>query len=237
MNKAIQFFLLVIFMIPQAAQAQMFSVEEKSNPANPFAPYLRAGVKSVDFNYTGNSLITERPFEFTGLAYTVAFESSGFTLRAALGDDFSGLDNIHYFDLGISFFTPFYIVRRPSFYFGVPIKLSSIVTTVRNDNFSDEFSQTNLSAGAGAIAQLHIPGVFGMNLHLIPNYGFSTAGGGFIGGSVFSLDGKARINFYNVLFGKNLSLGYNYEYMSYDIDDNIYDYDFNAHTITIGISF
>jgi hypothetical protein len=67
--------------------------------------------------------------------------------------------------------------------------------------------------------------------------GFSTASGGFIGGNVFSLSGKARINFYNLIFGKNISLGYNYNYDSYNIDGEEFDYDLSGHTLTLGFSF
>lgn len=242
MKDTIKFLIIIFTAFPLVAEAQMFSVDERSRTTDPFAPYLRAGIKAVDMTFTGNlstpPFSNDGAFEFSGLVTTMMFESAGFTLKASLGNDFSGLEDHNYFDLGISFLNPFYIIRNRNFLLGIPIRLSSNLITIRNEDLdlSDEFSQTNLSAGAGAITQFHFPEVLGATLQLIPNYGFSSSSGGFIGGGVFSVAGKARINFYNLLFGKNISFGYDYNFATYDIDGEQYDYDFTGHTLTLGIS-
>ncbi len=217
----------------------MFSVGNKvERRTNPFTPYIRAGVQIIDFKFMGDpvELTNSQPLSFTGLAATAQFETAGFTLGATYGNDFTGLSDRNYFDLSLSFSNAFYFIRRPHFGLGVPIHLGSNLTNVRSDATSDHFSQTNLSAGAGVITRAIFPEHFDISAQFIPKFGFSTASGGFIGGNVFSLIGKARINFYNLIFNKNISLGYNYMYNSYNIDGEEYDYDFTGHTITLGIS-
>lgn len=217
----------------------MFSVnEEGSNRANPFAPYLRGGIQLVEFEFKGDPSVLPggETLAFSGNVAHAEFEAGGFNLGVSLGNDFLGLKNQNYFDLNLNFSNPFYLIRKQNFGAGIPIQLGTTLTAVRNDNINSEFSQTNLYAGAGGIAQLYYPDKLGVTAQFIPSVGFSTASGGLIGGNVFSMKGKARINFFNLFFGRNLSLGYDYIYDSYDIDGEEYDYDLTAHLITLGIS-
>ncbi len=224
---------------PFFANAQMFSVDdEPERSVNPFAPYIRVGIIPINFSYTGDpaALKNNASLNFTGTVAHANFETGGFNLGISFGDDITGLNQQKYFDLNLKFFNPFYFVRKKSFGLGVPIQLGTKVTSVRSDRTSDEFNQTNLHAGAGAIARLIIPNKMDMRFQFIPSFGFSTASGGLIGGNVFSMRGLARFNFYNVIFGKNLSLGYDYIYDSYNIDGEKFDYDYSGHAITLGIS-
>lgn len=230
---------IICFGLTVPAFAQMFSVgDEGPNRSNPFAPYIRAGVKAIDFDFTGDpsAVNAENDLSLSGLAGHLSFETGGFNLNLSLANDLTGLDDQSYFNLGLEFTTPFYFIAREGFAAGVPLRLSTKLTSIRREGASTEFSQTNLSAGAGAILQFYKRDRFGITTEFIPNIGFSTASGGLVGGNVFSLAGKARVNFYNLVFGKNLSLGYNYNFDSYDIDGDDLDYDFNGHTITLGIS-
>ncbi|MEQ8524249.1 hypothetical protein [Gracilimonas sp.] len=232
-------FLLALFVSPTVSYGQMFSVnDDDERRSNPFAPYLRIGLEPINFSFTGdpNSLQGDPSLGFTGTAAHISFESGGLNLGVSLGNDMTSLSDRNYFDLSIKFVNPFYFVRKPNFGLGVPIQLGTKVTSVRSDEISDEFSQTNLHAGAGGIAQLFFPDKFGITAQFIPSFGFSTASGGLIGGNVFSMRGKARVNFYNLIFGRNLSLGYDYIFDSYDIDGDEYDYDFTGHLLTLGIS-
>lgn len=236
------FILIVLLLVPVSSFAQMFTVNNEGRErTNPFSPYYRVGVNFIDFKFTGNpnTLPFGSSLAFSGPVAKFKFESGSFNLSFSLGDDFTGLDDRNYFDLNINFINSFYLIRNPrsGFSLGIPVQLSSQLTNVRSDALSNEFSQTNLSAGAGAVLNYRIPQKFGVSTHFIPSVGFSTANGGYIGGSVFSMRGKARINFYNLLFKKNISLGYDFIYDSYDIDTDEYDYDLTGHAITLGIGF
>jgi hypothetical protein len=231
--------LLALLAYPATSYAQMFSVgDETEQRSNPFAPYIRVGIQPITFSYTGDpaALNSQQSLAFTGTAAHLSFESGGFNISTSLGNDMTGIDKRNYFDLNLSFSNPFYFIKNPNFGLGVPIQLGSKITSVRSDDISEEFSQTNLHAGAGGIAQLYFPDKLGVTAQFIPSFGFSTASGGLIGGNVFSLRGKARVNFYNLILGRNISLGYDYIFDSYDIDGDEFDYDFSGHILTLGIS-
>ncbi|MDZ7805919.1 MAG: hypothetical protein U5K71_02245 [Gracilimonas sp.] len=243
MNKfKLTLFSIVAFvLLPITSQAQMFSVgtNSQSNFGNLYSPYIRAGVQFVDFEYKGsniNNIPLFTPLTFNGEAAYIAYESMGFNINAVLGNSLTGLNNSKYFSMNLNFKNPFYLINGQSFKAGIPIKLDSRLVSVRNDDINEEFSQTSLSAGAGLTAAIINQTKFSITGEFLTSYGFSTASGGFLGGSVFGLSGSARINFYNLLFGKNISLGYDYIYDSYDIDEERLDYDLSGHTITLGVS-
>lgn len=231
--------LSILFVIPAEINAQMFSVgDDARSRTNPFAPYLRAGVRVIDFSFQGDpdEVLQNNDLSFNGTAAHLGFESGGFNLGVSLGNDLTGLDETKYFDLSLKFTNPFFIIRRPNFGAGIPVQLGTKLTNVRKDGGSNEFSQTNLNIGAGGIVQAFFPKKFSFSAQFMPHIGFSTASGGFVGGNVFSLTGKARLNFFNLIFGKNLSIGYDYNFDSYNIDGEDLDYDLSGHTITLGIS-
>jgi hypothetical protein len=236
------FVLLAISFLPISSQAQMFSVgtDNRTNFGNIYSPYVRAGVQFIDFSYEGSNINNDplfTPLTFNGEAAYLAYESLGFNINVGLGNSLTGLNETKYFSLNLNFKNPFYIINNQSFKAGIPVKLDSRLISVRNDDINEEFSQTSLSAGAGLTAAIINQSKFNITGEFLTSYGFSSASGGFLGGSVFGLNGSARINFYNLLFGKNLSLGYDYIYDSYDIDEERLDYDLSGHTITLGVSF
>ncbi|MEX0724562.1 MAG: hypothetical protein WD357_08015 [Gracilimonas sp.] len=234
-----KFFLLLFILSPLTASAQMFSVgDERNRTSDAFSPYARAGIYLVDFKFTGDpaELTDGNSLSFNGSAAHIGYESGGLNFGLAFGSDFTQLDNRRFFSLNLDFTNPFYIVRKQNFGVGIPIKLRTKVTSVRSDEVQEEFSQTDLSAGGGLIMRINAPEKFNVTTQFIPSIGFSTSSGGFLGGRIVSLSGKARMNFYNLLFGKNISLGYDYIFDSYDIDGEQYDYDVNGHLITLGVS-
>lgn len=229
----------MISALPVTIQAQMFSIDDDEKAGtNPFAPYIRAGIKTIDFSYQGSptSPLADE-LNLSGLAAHLSFESGGLNVGASLANKITGVNDQNYFDLDVNFTNPFPLFLNQNFMAGIPLQLASKFTSVRNDQTNTEFAQTNLSAGAGAFFIVHFPELLGASVQFLPTYGFSSSSGGFIGGNVFSLKGKARLNFYDLILNKNLSLGYDYNYDSYDIDGEEHDYDFTGHTLTIGISF
>ncbi|WP_103664290.1 hypothetical protein [Gracilimonas amylolytica] len=236
------FALLSILVFPFSSNAQMFSVgtESRTSFSSIYSPYVRAGVQFVNFEFKGSGMIDEQffsPLTFNGEAAYIAYESFGLNLNAALGNSITGLNDTKYFSLNLNFKNPFYLINQQKFKAGIPVKLDSRLVSVRNDQNNEEFSQTSLSAGAGLTAAIINQTKFNITGEFLTSYGFSTASGGFLGGSVFGLSGSARINIYNLLFGKNLSIGYDYINDSYDIDEERLDYDLVGHTITLGVSF
>lgn len=233
--------LLLFILFPSLANGQMFSVDtEEEQQGNPFAPYIRFGIQPINFEFTGDPSAfvstNQTDLSFKGTVAQAGFESGGFNLNVLLGNDLTGLDNRNLFSLGIKFTNPFYLIREQRFGLGVPLQVGSKLTSVRSVNDGSEFAQTNLYAASGITGILFFPDKLSITADFMPGFGFSTASGGFIGGNVFSLRGKARINFFNVIFGRNISLGYDYIYDSYNIDNEEYDYDLKGHSLTLGVS-
>lgn len=232
-------FLLFFLITPLASSAQMFSIgDQRSRSTNPFSSYIRGGINLVDFSYKGNpaAVADNNTLSFTGSVAHLGYESNGLNLGVGLGSSFTGLDNRRFFNLELSFTNPFYLIQKENFGAGIPIKLRTKVTSVRSDQVQEEFSQTDLSAGAGLIMRVNVPDKLGITTQFIPSIGFSSSSGGFLGGNIYSFAGTARINFYNLIFGKNISLGYDYMFDSFNIDAEQYDYDVSGHLITLGVS-
>lgn len=241
MTKSIltKIFLLFFLLTPVASNAQMFSVgDEESRSTNPFSSYARGGIYLVDFSYEGDpaAVSENNRLTFNGTVAHLGYESNGLNFGLGFGNSFSGLENRSYFHLSLDFTNPFYLIRKESFAAGIPIKLRTKAISVRSDQVQDEFRQTDISTGAGLIVRINVPEKFGITTQFIPSIGFSTSSGGFLGGNIFSLAGKTHINFYNLIFGKNISLGYDYIYDSYNLDGEQFDYDVNGHLITLGVS-
>lgn len=228
-----------LFLLTLPARGQMFSVgDSEQEYFNPYAPYLRAGLSTVDFNFNGDNsqVFSSDRYDFEGNALFIGFESAGLYANLTMANKLTGQTDQSFFQLGITFNNPFIFVRKPDFSLGIPLQLSSLLTSVNKNETNDEFGQTGLSAGAGLIMQARSKKLFSLTTEFVPSYGFSSSSGGFFGGSVFSLDGKLRLNFYDMLFGKNISLGFDYKTNSYDIDGEEFDYDLQKLTFSLGVS-
>lgn len=223
-------------------QGQMFSVEDQSQNQrqNVFQnSYLRIGAGPASFKFTGsllNSVGTEN-LEFDNTALNLIYESTDVSLSILLANKLMGLEDVGFFDLGFALTNGLQIVRRSRINAGIPIQFYSSITSVNNEKSQENFNQVNLAAGAGAFLNLRVTPKITFTNRFIPGYGFSNSSGGFLGGSMFYATGKSRLNFNELLLGRGLSIGYDFNYRSFDIDDEFYDFDLKSHLITIGVSF
>lgn len=246
------FFLSLLFILlfsSVSVNAQMFSVGgSEESYYNPFAPYIRAGVSNIDFTYSGDQNIPqENRFDMLANGLFIGFESMGINANLTLANKITGQDDNSFFQVDIMFSNPFPLIRKPTFTLALPLQLSTQYTSVQSDMNSEEFAQTALNAGLGGLIQFRNDDKFSLTTQFVPSYGFSSSSGGFFGGTVLSLDGKARLNFYNLVFGRNISIGFDYKFNSYDIEEDStnrigqatiqsYDYDLTKLTFTLGVS-
>ena len=236
------FTVVISFTTFNSVYGQMFSVGDQNQIRRPDAfqsTYLRIGVGPTSFSYTGNplnSLGTER-LQFDNTALNVIFESPDVSLSIILANKFTGLDEVGFFDLGFALSNDLRIVRKPGINAGIPIQFYSSITNANNEKSQENFNQVNLAVGAGAFINLRIASRITFTNRFIPGYGFSNSSGGFFGGSMFYAVGKSRLNFNDLLFGRGISIGYDFNYRSFDIDEEFYDFDLKSHLITIGVTF
>lgn len=216
----------------------MFSVGESNRQVQASNSYLRLGLAPFTFDFQGNRL--ENPnsttLELDNTAFYVAFETPGVILNLMLANKLTGLEDQSLFDLAFTLTNRFAFIRGRSVQAGVPIQLYSSITGVNSDRSNENFNQANFAVGAGAFIGFRFSNKIIFSNEFIPGYGFSNSNGGFIGGSMYYLRGKSRLNFINIFAGRSLSIGYDFNYRSFDIEDEIYDFDFTSHLITLGIS-
>jgi len=216
----------------------MFSVPDRQERIINPTTIIRIGTSITDFSYMGNISGSEpRLLEVDNTLLAISFETLGLAANANIGNSITGINDGSYFDLNLKFTNGFSVIKRQKVQLGVPIQLSTGLTTSNNDFNENRFNQTHFSGGSGVFLninptrkiQLQNSGLFG--------YGFSNSNGGFFGGTMNYNSVSSRVNLLNFIGDRTLSIGYDYTFRSYDIDSEVYDYDLTGHQITIGVSF
>ena len=234
------FAFLVMLAILQTASAQMFSVEGDGRDYTTPLASGHIGIEQVNFEYTGGSeLVDFGNFAFKGPIIRFRFEVPNLLLSLGAGGAVTGLDN-NYFDGAIKAQFALPLLGNERISFGIPFQLTSSLTSVKTDIIEAqqiEFRQANVLVGGGLRFRTKLSERLRIKAKAIPNYGFSTATGGSFGGSAFVMEGQARI-YFDRLFGSiGLSAGYDYNFKSFDIEGNLFDYDLNSHGFLIGVTF
>jgi hypothetical protein len=239
MNLILKWLLLFLVSVaPVIVKAQMFSVSEKEERINKPVTIIRVGTSITDFKYKGKEYGTnQRLLELDNAIFEVMIETFGLTANAKIGNSITGLDNGSFLDLNLRFKNDFNIIKTKTLQAGIPIQLSSGLTTSNSDFTRNRFNQTHFAGGTGLFFNINPSKKLEIHNHGVYGYGFSSSNGGFFGGTLNYLDVGTKINVLNVIGERTLSIAYAYILRSYDIDEEIYDYDLTGHQITVGISF
>lgn len=198
---------------------------------------ISAGWSFADFTYTGDELSEQQQFDFNGNLLSFQLRSPGLDLGIGFGGSLTGIDDRSYFNVNGRIYNNFPLKRSPSIRISLPLQLTTDVTHASRNTVSNDFRQSSLSVGTGIATLVKLSNRFSAELKATPNYGFSFSQGSLFGGSLLKIDGDTRLLIHNVFGDYSLSIGYDYEYRNYDIDGDVNDYDFTAHTVTIGIGF
>lgn len=216
----------------------MFSVGSEPGRVDIPSTAIYLGLEPADFEYTGPPA-NERRYEFNGSLLRLRLETSGLKFFLATGGSLTGIDDVSYFDAGIQARYGITLFRQKGLTVQIPLQIVSGITSVSNNQnlaSSSQFRQGSLVVGPGAFVGARPSDRIRLQAGFIPHYGFSFATGGTFGGSLAKLDGKFRL-FFDRLFGDTgLSLGYNYKFDRFDVDENEFDYDFQSHSILVGIT-
>lgn len=236
-----RFFTLFVFVIfiPATLSAQMFSVDNSSPQVRFTSSYLRIGPVFTNFSYKGSDLVTGvSPLSFNKTGIHLGFETPGFEINLKMANKLTGLNDKNYTDFDVAFNSYLPISVKQNVQFGIPVIINSgFVSVVENDGIAENFSQFVLGINGGLLAHLKLGNALEFNNQATYGYGFSTSNGGFFGGTASRLKLESRINFLNLLKRRALSIGYNYEFRSFDIDGEQFDYDLSGHSLTVGLSF
>lgn len=235
------FFLTITFLCLTSAtvNAQMFSIDTtEQNQQQPALLRTTAGtgISFASFTFQGDESY-DPELEFNGNLIHLFFTTPGLEAFSSFGGGLTGLDNISYFNIGARIYNLFAIKRSESLFLGLPIQLSTDLTQVTSSTASTDFRQSTLTAGTGLSGIVRLSDRISFNLKATPNYGFSFSQGSLFGGSVFKMDGRALLTADRILGRHALSIGYHFDFKSYNIDTDRDDYNFTAHTLLLGITF
>jgi hypothetical protein len=227
-------FLFLLLFAPLTTYAQMFSVPDRQERINRPNTIIRVGTSIATFDYQGTLTDPDQSLlEVDNALFAVTFETQGLTANINVGNSLSGIDDGSFLNLNLRFTNGFGIVRQA----GIPIQLSTGLTTSNNDFTENRFNQTYFSGGTGLFLNINPSRKIQFSNSGVIGYGFSNSNGGFFGGTLNYVNIGSRINLLNFIGQPTLSIGYEYIFNSYDIDSEIYDYDLTGHQVTLGISF
>lgn len=233
--------LLLLLSAPTDSNAQMFSVGDDRTRFDIPVTAFYAGVEPISVSYYGNDTSSEAGgFAFDGPLIRLRYETPGLNLFLSTGGVITGIDDHSYFDVGgkLEYGLPVYGSRRLSLQ--IPVELRSVFTTITNSRFigsGSTFRFGNITAGAGLKVRVRFRDNVRMELNGIPGYGLAFASGGFFGGSLAMITGSGRFYLDNLFGNTGLSFGYDFLHRNYDIDDPLFDYRMNSHSIIIGVTF
>ncbi len=232
-------FTLFVIFIPATLSAQMFSVDNSSPQVRFTSSYLRVGPAFTNFSYKGSDLgVGFSPLSFEGTGLHLAFETPGFEINLKLANKLTGLDDKNYLDFDVAYNSYLPVSVKRSVQIGIPVIIhSGLVSVVENDGIADDFSQFVIGINGGLLANFRLGNALEFNNQGTYGYGFSSSNGGFFGGTATRLKLESRVNFLTLLKRRALSIGYNYELRSFDIDGEQFDYDLSGHSVTVGLSF
>lgn len=226
--------------IPGSLQAQMFSIDD-DKPDRPqginLFSMIGASWEPAVFEYTGDEASDLERLDFEASVFRFRFDSPGLNLSLAFGGSLTGMDDNSYLNLSGRLYNRFPLLRSQRFMLLVPLQISSDMKQVRKNQSDADFLQSSLVLGTGLSTLFNLGDSVSFNIKATPNYGFSFSQGSLFGGNLFRFDGKGLIYIHNVFGSNALTLGYYFDYRSYQIEGDLNDYDYTAHSITIGYAF
>lgn len=200
------------------------------------------GVQFMDVDYKGDQSVSNSGlFQFEGPVIRLGYRSQMLDFSLASGGSITGIEEVSYFDIGGSFEFGLPIIQSKHFGLQVPFRISSGYTVMTNSkavaSSYNRFNFGNLNAGLGLKLLIRPQQNIRVHLGAVPSYGFSFATGGFFGGGLGAIPAEGRIYFDGLFDKLGLSLGYQYNYRSYNVDSEVYDYQIKGHLLELGITF
>lgn len=242
-SQFIVFILFLMFGPVNLLQAQMFSVGETGPRYSGPLSEVYLGMESMEASYKGDSGVNMAgAFEYSGPVIKLGYNTAGLDLFLSTGGEVTGVEEASYFHTGGNFDFGIRLYRSPKLRLQIPLRLSSRYTNITN-NQTLGFQSVNrfqfgmVSGGLGLNGEWQPTKKIRAKLGAIPGYGFSFASGGFFGGSIGVVDAFGKLYIDRLYNDLGLAIGYKYDFRSYNVEDDIYDYDLRGHSIEIGVTF
>lgn len=232
--------ILTLSLPLQQAQAQMFSVgdPEPTGTQQMLGAYttITAGWEFAQFEYTGDLLSDTERLDFNDSVFRLALETPGLDLSIGFGGALTGMNDNSYVNVTGRIFSEFSIFRRENLRINVPLQIITDLKRVQQNRTDIDFQQSSFVFGSGLSTHIRLGSALDLSIGAKPSYGFSFSQGNLFGGSLFRADGSTRLYFRNLIGERTFTLGYNFNFRSYDIDGDRDDYRYTGHTIILGIA-
>lgn len=236
----ITLFLLILLTLPSIAIAQMFSIQEtQEERPQRFGAVTIFGIswEAADFEYSGNSQENFRRLNFSDNLVRLRLNSPGLDISLGAGGSFTGMQDHSYLNVTGRISNNINIIRRETFLLTLPVQLTTDLKRVRLNDLDSDFQQSSLIFGSGISSHLKLSDKLSFKIHATPNYGFSFSQGSFFGGNLFRFDGRSTLFVHDLFGNRSLAISYDFDYRRYNIDGDLFDYDYTSHSITLGIGF
>jgi len=232
--------LMVVLLSPDRSLAQMFSVDGGAERLGHSFNYssLSVGWETGEFTFQGDPAAAGSDrFDFQEGMFRILFENPGIDMYFGLASGLTGADSNNVLSLGARIYNNFYLTGNERIRLMLPLQLQTDLLRVQAEGANNQFQQTAFQLGTGLGVQASLSGPVHFTAQMTPNYGFSNSQGAFIGGTLFSWQGKARLHFDRLLGRSGIVLGYDFQDRSYNIDADLFDYDYHSHRVTLGFTF
>ena len=238
------FALLLMMTVPNTGIAQMFSVGEEGPRFNTPNSAVYLGIEPMVVSYQGSAAppgVVAGQFAFEGPIVRLQYNTGTLNLTLGAGGELTGINPASYFDVGGALNTGFGLYRTQKISIRIPIRIASRYVNMANSGtFSPTFNRFqfgSLTVGGGANILFRPKENVRIEVGGVPSYGFSFATGGSYGGSLTSVITHGRLYFDRVFGNLGVTVGYEYDFREYDIDESVYDYRMKGHIIELGITF
>jgi hypothetical protein len=224
----------------------MFSVKskKKASPADESSLIFSAGINTTNFTYTGSTDptytgVTEQ-FAFNTPTYFIHGQFGMVHLHFDYGNKLGPDELLRYANVSLTFEGGILITRTRKFQIFLPLHLITDSFTISSQAVIadiNRFEQTGFSFGTGAQGVFQPTPWLNLRLSQLVYYGFSSRGLGSDYGSKLLLESKADLITFQVFKDSRLSFHTAYRYHEYDLDDFLFDYNMNAFTFGLGLTF
>ena len=241
-RKFLSFSLLLLLFIlgsVETLMAQMFSVRNEERRIRPATNVLSIGTGPLSFDSFSDVVYTPS-YNADGYMLYAQFDTPSIDLYLGFAGESSGTDSVRVLNFGVELNRILPVSRNPKALLGIPVQISTDLTTARNNRYvgpADQFQQSTLIAATGFSGSFRFGERFRLRTTPTGEYGFTFSPGNTFIGQAYGIDWKSRFIIDELIGKYGLSVGYDFQFRRFDVDADRYDYDFLSHRLLIGLAF
>lgn len=222
------------------AEAQMFTVEPEEEVRQIPGTGVFIGIEPYDFQYHGDELAPEEQMNFNEPVYRARIESDFFEAYGGMAWNLAEGDTLTYLNAGATIRGDYRLMIREDFRMIAPLILNTDYTQVSNERGrikARDFRQSSISVGMGLQMEASLIGPIRVKSSFVPQIGFSVTSFGATGGQRIMMESQNRMYIDHIFGDYGLSLGYDFRHARFDLEEERFQYNSTANSVTIGLTF